>query len=104
MTHRAIIRGFCLLSCVPGVTCNFVCVGVDAAYNIVYILVIDSAISECIKQVVNVQSKMMFGDTSSIVDMTERPTSVSNRTVERGAEKFMLHSTEFINRGSLLYS
>ena len=87
----------------PGVTCNFVCVGVDAAYNIVYILVIDSAISECIKQVVNIQSKMMFGNTFSMVDMAERPAGVSNRTVERGAEKFELHATEYINEQNLNY-
>jgi hypothetical protein len=95
--HSTIV--FCLLSGVASVTCNFVCVSVDAAYNIVYIPVIDSAIPEGIKQVVNVQRKMMFGNTFSMVDMTERPTRVSGRTVERGAEKFTLHSTEFINRG-----
>jgi hypothetical protein len=42
---------------------------------------------------------MMFGNASSKVNMTERPTAVCNRTVERGAEKLSLHPTEFIHRG-----
>jgi hypothetical protein len=67
-------------------------IGVDAAYNFVYFLIIDTAISECIQQVVNIKSKMMFGNTSSMVDMTERPASVSNRAVERSTEKFTLHA------------
>jgi len=92
------MRVFRRLACVPGVSRYFVCVGIDPAYDIGYIPIIDPAISECIKQVVNIQRKMMLRNASSMVDVTEGSTGVGNGTVERCAEKFTLHSTEFINR------
>ena len=48
---------------------------------------------------INVQSKMMFGNASPMVDMAKRLTRVCYWAIKRCTKEFALHSTKFIHRG-----
>ena len=46
----------------------------------------------------DVQRKMMFGNASSMMDISERPASINDWTIQRCTKELALHSADFVHR------
>ncbi len=62
------------------------------------VLVTNSAISKCIKEMVNEKRKVVFSYTSAMVDMTKGLTCISERAIKSCTKELSLHTTLLINR------
>ena len=62
-------------------------------------MVVNSAISKCIKEMVNEKSKVVFSYTSAMVDMTKGFTRISDRAIKSRTKELSLHAPQLINRG-----
>ena len=62
-----------------------------------HILLIYATLFQRLNQVAHVNRKMMFGDTSSMVDMAKRFPRIGGRTIQGCTEEFALHASDFIH-------
>jgi hypothetical protein len=75
------------------ISSDFVSVGTNSVDYISNVLVVNSAISKCIKEMVNEKSKVVFSYTSAMVDMTKGFTRISDRAIKSRTKELSLHAT-----------
>ncbi len=81
------------------ISSDFVSVSTNSVDYISNVLVVNSAISKCIKEMVNEKSEVVFSYASAMVDMAKGFTCIGDRAIKGRTKELLLHAPLLINRG-----